>query len=246
MCLAQTGITPADRGKSVYRSNCAFCHGLDAKGGRGPNLVSAPLTHGDRDDDIVRVIKQGVPGTSMPAFGDLEKTELSYLLAHLKSLGGNAPRRALAIGDAGVGRGVYSRYGCAGCHRIGDDGSDFGPDLSRIGSARSIEYLRESVVNPDADIPQAFEGVTVTAKDGSKVQGVRINEDTFSVQLRDPRSEFRSFWKDEVTEVKAETKSLMPAFSTLAKTELDNLVAYMASLRGVSIQGDARKAEGVH
>ena len=71
------------------------------------------------------------------------------------------------------------------------EGSAFGPDLSRIGAARSIKYVRDSIVNPLADVPQKYQGITVVTKDGRNVTGVPINEDTFSVQLRDASQSFQ-------------------------------------------------------
>jgi len=125
-------------------------------------------------------------------------------------------------------------------------GSIFGPDLSIIGSARSIEYLRESIVKPSADVPEEFEGVTVVLDDGSRVRGIRINEDTFSIQLRDPAQQIRMFQKDDLREVIHEKQSLMPAYQQLAPSDLDSLVAYLASLRGLAEpSADIKKAGGI-
>src|SRR6266851_2423319 len=85
---------------------------------------------------------------------------------------------AAGAGDPIKCRQVYQRSGCAACHRIGVEGSVFGPELSRIGAGRSAEYIRESILNPSADIPEGYAGVTVITKDGKRVIGVRINEDT--------------------------------------------------------------------
>jgi putative heme-binding domain-containing protein len=125
-------------------------------------------------------------------------------------------------------------------------GSIFGPDLSRIGSARSVEYLRESIVQPSADVPEEYEGVTVALKDGTRVRGIRINEDTFSIQLRDPAQRIRMFQKDDLREVIHERDSLMPAYKQIAAGDLDSLVAYLASLRGsAEPSADIKKAGGI-
>ena len=81
--------------------------------------------------------------------------------------------------------------------RSAAEGSTYGPDLTRIGGARSVKYLEESIVDPSADIPADYQGVTVVTKEGSRVVGVRVNEDSFTVQLRLPSQEFRSFVKDD-------------------------------------------------
>jgi putative heme-binding domain-containing protein len=244
LCAGQSGA-PAS-GRALFRSNCAFCHGADARGGRGPNLVSAPLAHGESDDAIKTVIREGVPGTSMPAFSEFTPGELANIVAYLKSLSHGVNRVLKVPGDAEKGRLVYAANGCSACHRIGTQGSVFGPDLSRIGSARSVEYIRESIVNPSADVPEEYEGVTVVTNDGRSVTGIRINEDTFSVQLRDASQKFRMFEKDQVREVKDAGKSLMPAYASLPANDLQNLVAYLCSLRAEAQNTDTvNKARGI-
>ena len=235
-----------EQGRAVFRSNCAFCHGGDARGGRGPNLVSAPLTHGESDDAIKTVIREGVPGTSMPSFSDFTPEDVADLVAYLRSLSQGVSRQIHIAGDAAKGRQVYMQNGCVGCHRVGTEGSAFGPDLSRIGAARSVEYIRESIVNPSADIPDEYQGVTVTTNDGRSVTGTRINEDTFSVQLRDVSQRFHMFQKDQLREVKDADKSLMPAYGAFSKTDLENLLAYLNSLRGASQKTDlVNKGAGI-
>ncbi|HKX00796.1 MAG TPA: c-type cytochrome [Bryobacteraceae bacterium] len=218
-------------GKTTFRSNCGFCHGLTGGGGRGPALASGRFLHGSTDEDLKNVILNGVPGTTMPSF-EFEKDELARLIAYIRSLSTGAVKAEPVPGDAVKGSAVYERSGCAGCHQIGLEGSVFGPDLTRIGAGRSAEYIRESLINPSADIPDEFNGVTVVTRDGKRITGIRINEDTFTVQLRDASQKFRMFEKDEVKSVTHETKSLMPAYSSLPNDDLQNLLAYLDSLRG--------------
>jgi cytochrome c oxidase cbb3-type subunit 3 len=232
-------------GKATFRSNCAFCHGLTGGGGRGPALSSGRFVHGSTTDDISNVIRSGVPGTTMPAF-EFEKSELNELIAYVRSLSGSAPKASPVAGDRVKGREIYDRSGCGGCHRIGMEGSVFGPELTRIGTGRSAEYLRESIVNPSADIPEEYGGVTVVTRDGRRITGVRVNEDTFTVQMRDASQNFRMFQKDEIQQVIPETKSLMPPYSSLSKDDLQNLLTYLDSLRGdLNAGAGVKKAEGI-
>jgi len=219
---------------------------MTATGGRGPNLVSGQLSHGDSDDAIKRVVRIGVPGTTMPAFSDFTSEELGQIIDYLHSLSKNATRQDQIPGDPHKGQLVYETNGCAGCHRIAGQGSIFGPELTRIGAARSIEYLRESITKPSADIPEAFEGVTVVEKDGKRIRGIRINEDTFSIQIRDAGQKIRMYQKDDLREVIDEKQSLMPPYNQLSAVDLDNLVAYLASLRGaVDSTATVKKAKGI-
>ena len=243
---SQTDLDLAD-GKATFRSNCAFCHGLTGGGGRGPALASGRFLHGSTDEDIKTVIRGGVPGTTMPSF-EFEKDELDHLVAYVKSLSGSGSgaHASPVSGDAGRGRQIYERSGCAGCHRIGTEGSVYGPELTRIGAGRSPEYIRESIVNPSADIPEEFTGVTVILRDGKRIRGVRINEDTFTVQLRDASQNFRMFQKDDIQQVIHETKSLMPAYSSLSQDDLQNLLAYLESLQGdLNAGAGVKKEKGI-
>jgi cytochrome c oxidase cbb3-type subunit 3 len=251
VCAMQNGVAQInegglDQGKAIYRSNCAFCHGLTAEGGRGPNLMSSNLLHSAPDETITNIITRGVPGSTMPAF-DLPKDDLSALLQFLRSLSGSGATNVKVPGDVKAGEAVYSRSGCANCHRIGNIGSIYAPDLTRMGAGRSIEYIRESIVDPSADIPDGYGGVTVVMKDGRRVSGVRVNEDTFTVQIRKPDQGFALFDKSETKEVIHETKSMMPSYSHLSATDLQNLLAYLETLRGEPASGgEANKAEGIH
>ena len=245
LCSAQTNEAGIAQGKAVFRSNCAFCHGLTAQGGRGPNLISSSMLHSAADDAIKSVITHGVPGTTMPGF-EFPKDDLDGLVQYLHSLSGAHAETSKPPGDAKAGALIYSSNGCANCHRIGSAGSIYGPDLTRIGAGRSLEYLRESVVDPSADIAENYGGVTVVSKDGKKVSGVRINEDTFSVQIRKPDQGFALFDKSQTKEVIHETKSMMPAYNRLSASELQNLLAYLETLRGSQAAGaDANKAQGI-
>lgn len=242
--MAQRETDLAD-GKATFRSNCAFCHGLTGGGGRGPALNTGRFLHGSTDGDIKNVIRRGVPGTTMPSF-DFEKDELDRLVAYLRTLSGPAAKHAPVAGDSVKGKVVYEHSGCSGCHRIGMEGSVFGPELTRIGAGRSPGYIRESLVNPSADIPEDYAGVTVLTRDGKRITGIRINEDTFTVQLRDQSQTFRMFEKDEVKQVIHETKSLMPSYGTLPKQDIENLLAYLDSLRGdLGAGAQAKKAGGI-
>ena len=243
---SQTNLDLAD-GKATFRSNCAFCHGLTGGGGRGPALNTGRFLHGSTDDDIKTVISGGVPGTTMPSF-EFEKEELDHLVAYVRSLSGlgAGAQPTPVAGSAVRGRQVYERSGCSGCHRIGTEGSVYGPDLTRIGAGRSLQYIRESILNPSADIPEDYTGVTVITRDGKRVTGVRINEDTFTVQLRDASQNFRMFQKDEVQQVIHETKSLMPAYGSLSQEDLQNLLAYLESLQGdLNAGAGVKKEKGI-
>lgn len=236
------GNPSATQGRALFLSNCSICHGALGEGGRGPNLSSRMYERSI--SEIEKVIREGVPGSQMPSFGHLENDEMGQLVTFVKSLGTSASVEK-ATGDAAAGKLVYGKQRCAMCHRIGREGSVYGPELSRVGAGRSLAYLKSSILDPSADVMPDHQGVLVTTRDGTRVQGVRVNEDTFTVQLRDIGQRFRMFRKDEVRSAESMTKSLMPAYPGLAEKELDDLVAYLASLRGPASDAAAKQAEGI-
>jgi cytochrome c oxidase cbb3-type subunit 3 len=228
---AQTNLN-LGQGRAVFRSNCAFCHGLTGTGGRGPNLAASRFATGGSDTAFKNIVRNGVPGTTMPAFDTMEADELDNLTLFLRELGAAGVKNEPVAGDPKLGRQVYQRNGCGTCHRTGEEGSIFGPDLSRIGGGRPTAYIRESIVDPSKDIPEEYQGVTVVTGDGKRISGIRVNEDTFTVQLRDRQQHFRMFDKNQMKDVIHETKSLMPAYAGLSSEDLTNLLAYLDTLRG--------------
>jgi cytochrome c oxidase cbb3-type subunit 3 len=137
-------------------------------------------------------------------------------------------------GDPARGAEIYRTKGnCGGCHAIAGEGGVGGPDLTSIGEMRSAAYLRESLVDPQSAVPEGYLRVTVIPKTGGSVTGVRANEDSFSIQVRDDSGRSYSFWKTDIVRVdKPRDKSPMPSFrAQLSDPELTDLVAYLASLK---------------
>jgi putative heme-binding domain-containing protein len=216
-------------GEAIFNQSCAGCHGMEGAGGRGPSL-RGQLRHGNQKSDIANVVSNGLPGTGMPKFG-FEKEDLNALVSYVQSLSRASANKPHPAGDIAAGKRIYETHSCSGCHKIGSEGSAFGPNLTRIGAARSYDYLKTSVVNPSADVPENYQGITIVARDGKRYSGVRVNEDSFTVQLRLPNQQFMSFDKQNIQEEIPEKESPMPAYR-LNATDLDNLLAYLSSLAG--------------
>jgi cytochrome c oxidase cbb3-type subunit III len=241
---ALAAAVSAQDGKVIFRSNCAFCHGITGTGGRGPSLVSPRITQSTSDAVLKTIIREGIGG--MPAFFRIEDDDLARLITFIRSLGRPDAEPYAVSGDANHGAEIYRKSGCSSCHRIGETGSLFGPDLTRIGAARTPEYIRQSVVDPSADIPAEYEGVTAVTKNGKRVTGIRINEDTFSIQIRLPDETFALFRKSQLTGVINEARSLMPSYDRLSAGDLQDLLAYLdAQRRPVTAQSGTGKSEGL-
>jgi putative heme-binding domain-containing protein len=231
------GVTqPADdlaQGKLLYIGHCAPCHGIEGVGGRGPALNQQTMRHVTDEASLFRVIKSGIPGGEMPGAWQLTDREIRLVAGYVRSLGRIAVTKL--AGDPAKGKAIYEKNGgCAVCHIIRGGGGNLGPDLSAVGTRRSPAYLREALLDPGAASPDGYLVVTITDRDDSKVRGIRANEDSFTIQLRDANNRFHSFRKREIKDLKKEVGvSTMPSYkTTLTNAEIDDLVAYLASLRG--------------
>jgi putative heme-binding domain-containing protein len=219
-------------GMSLYRRLCGECHGLDALGYRGPNLIAYL---GDASDEaLFQTIRRGVPGTEMPA-SNRPDNELLQIMAYLRNMNAVAPADSAPQGNVANGEQLFTKQ-CQNCHRVGGKGGRLGPDLSRIGSARTRAALVREIRTPHEVIPAGFETVTIVTKDGQKVRGVKKNEDAFSIQVMDMRERIQGYLKSNV-EVQYDKNSLMPAFDPkrMSDSDLNDLVGYLTTLRGYDV-----------
>jgi putative heme-binding domain-containing protein len=197
-----------DHGKRLYVGQCAGCHGIEGVGGRGPALNRATFSRPKDNAELFNVIKNGIPGTEMPEAWHLTDREAWRVAGYVRSLGRTTEVKL--PGDAGRGRELYRAKGCAGCHIVRGEGGNLGPELTEIGARRSAAYLRQSLVDPAAAVPEGFLVVTATTRDGRTVRGARANEDSFTIQLRDETNRFHSFRKSELKNLKKEFGASRP------------------------------------
>jgi putative heme-binding domain-containing protein len=219
------------RGKKLFEVHCALCHGPTGEGGRGPLLAQAKLRRAADDAALVKILEEGIRGTEMPGADSMTPHEVRQTAAYVRSLG-KVPAKPVP-GNPSHGAELYRAKGCAGCHSIKGDGGVAGPDLASIGSQRSAPYLRESIENPSAAVPEGYLLVKAVTKSGETVTGARLNEDSFSVQILDSAGRPHSFWKQDIAELeKQRGRSPMPSYKgQLTGEELTDLVAYLASLK---------------
>ena len=129
-------------GMGLFRARCADCHGMDAHGVRGPDITQV-WASGRTDEGLFTTIKNGIAGTEMPAQPRLFDHETWQILAYLRTLAASS-RPEPPRGDAENGKKIY-QANCVSCHRVNGAGGRLGPDLSRIGAARSREVLELSI-----------------------------------------------------------------------------------------------------
>ncbi len=217
-------------GMSLYRRLCGECHALDATGYRGPNLI-AYMANGAADEAMFHVIRKGVPGTEMPQSARPDH-EILQVMAYLRNMGAVAPADTMPSGNVANGQQLFAKQ-CQNCHRVAGKGGRLGPDLTRIGGARTHAALVREIRTPHEWIPPAYETVTIVTKDGQKIRGIKKNEDAFSVQVMDMRERIQGYLKSNA-EVTLEKNSLMPVFDAkrLPDSDLTDLVGYLSTLRG--------------
>jgi len=104
-------VKVAKLGEFEFRANCAFCHGLGARGGgRGPDLTRTPKKHGDSDTEIFNTINNGVPGTAMPPNGatqqgvGMTEEEIWQVVTYIRSV---EKKPAMVNGDTKRGRELW-------------------------------------------------------------------------------------------------------------------------------------------
>lgn len=241
----------AKLGEFEFRANCAFCHGLGARGGgRGPDLTRTPKKHGDSDAEIFNTINNGVPGTAMPPNGatqqgvGMTEEEVWQVVTYIRSVEKKSDARSL--GNAEHGKQLfYGSAACGTCHMVNGKGGRLGPDLSGAASARSTEYLTESLRVPSKrlaqgiseamkEFSQEYETANVTAADGTKYVGVVLNEDAFTLQILDTRENLHSWEKSSLKSYEKTRQSLMPAYDekALPEKDLQDLLAFLAAASG--------------
>jgi putative heme-binding domain-containing protein len=219
-------------GQRLFALNCARCHGAKGEGSRGPTLTRPKLPHAPDDAALVGVIKDGIRGTEMPGVGAMDDHEILQTAAYVRSLG-KIPLQPVP-GDPARGAELFRGKGnCGACHSIHGEGGVAGPDLTTVGDARAPSHLRNAVLDPQSVIPDDYLLVTVVPANGSSVTGQRVNEDSFSIQVRDAGGSSHSFWKSDLRSIeKQRGKTPMPSYKgRLSDPELTDLVAFLASLK---------------
>ena len=239
------GPEELEKGRKLFEAHCIACHGPKGEGSRGPTLAQPNLPRSGDDPGLVRIIQSGIAGTEMPR-PMLQQGEAPYIAAYVRTLG-QVPVEPVP-GDPAKGAELFKTKGaCMTCHTLNGQGMAIGPDLTEIGLKRSVAFLRRSLTEPGADIPQSFDPyrsdislprnfmfIRAKTKAGKDVAGIRVNEDTYSIQLRDLTGELHSYYKKELAELHKDTGvSPMPVYSgVFTPAELDDMVAYLVSLRG--------------
>jgi cytochrome c oxidase cbb3-type subunit III len=223
-----TWAKTVDLGTSLFERNCVVCHGIGGTGGRGPPLNRARLALAPDDSALRALIRNGHP-PDMPGNQFFSEEDLDVVAGYVRFLGRTEVEEVR--GDAAHGAEVFTKRGCPACHIIAGKGSGYGPELTGLSDRRSARYLRQVILQPTAHLPEGFLMVRAVTEGGQEIRGIRVNEDNYTLQLKDMTGRFYTFRKSDLKEIeKLVGESPMPSFEgTLSDTELDDVVAFLLS-----------------
>jgi cytochrome c oxidase cbb3-type subunit III len=233
----------AERGRKIFVPTCGFCHGNDAHGKSGPDLVrSALVLHDNKGDVMGPVIQNGRPERGMPAFSALSAEQIADISAFLHSRAADVSNRFaykignLITGDARIGAAFFNGDGrCGSCHSANGD-------LAHVASKYEPVELQRRMLYPAPNLidvllgrtvaPSAPTRVTVQLASGEKVSGTLDHLDEFTVSLHDADGWHRSFPRESVTvdveDPRAAHEGLLPKYSD---QQMHDVFAYLETLK---------------
>jgi cytochrome c oxidase cbb3-type subunit 3 len=236
LVLTAFGASPdpksVERGKQLFQQACGFCHGNDATGARGPDLVRSALVNHDSGGKLIGpAVKDGRPDKGMPAFSytDAQLADLTAFLHEQvraaldsNSVPGDYPVEKLATGDAGAGKAYFFGAGhCDACH------SPTG-DLAGIAKRYSPINLESRFLYPRG----ARRSVTVTLLSGEQASGTLAQIDEFNVALRDGTGWYRSWPRSQVrVEVHDPLEKHRELLYKYTDSDIHNLFTYLETLK---------------
>jgi cytochrome c553 len=166
------GAADAGAGATIFKAECAGCHGQRATGGLGPDLTRGTFRTAIDDDAMFRVIATGIPGSRMPgALGRHSAEDVWQLVGYVRSLG---------PATAAVAR------------------SDKAADRQPSGEQPPVDLQRAATLRSSSDGNQI---VRITTLNGAVHSGRRMDEDTFSVRVLDDRGVLRSFERSSLRSI---------------------------------------------
>ena len=244
MGIASIDKEAAERGRKIFIPTCAFCHGNDAHGKSGPDLVRSPVVlHDNKGDVLGPVIKNGRPERGMPAFSTLSAEQIADISVFLHSRAADVSNRFaykigdLVTGDAQKGAAFFNGDGhCASCHSATGDLARVATKYQPVDLQRRMLYPAPNLIDMllgRAVAPSAPTKVTVQLASGERVSGTLDHLDEFTVSLTDPAGWYRSFPRESLTAVdvqdpRAAHEELLPKYSD---QQMHDIFAYLETLK---------------
>src|SRR5690242_388288 len=226
-----------ERGRKQFVESCGFCHGADATGARGPDLVRSPLVaHDVKGDQIGEVIRRGRPDKGMPPLSNMTDEQIADIAAFLHERAKEGlesagiprgyPLEKLLTGDADAGKAFFNGAGgCKNCH------SPTG-DLAGVAGKYSPIELEARMLYPGHRKNGPRPTAIVTLPSGEQIKGELVHADDFVIGLRDASGWYRSFSRDRVkVDIQDPLATHRDLLGKLTQTEMHNLFAFLASLK---------------
>ena len=232
-----------ERGRKIFVPTCGFCHGNDAHGKSGPDLVRSPLVlHDNKGDAIGPVIRNGRPDRGMPAFAAMTNEQIGDISTFFHSLAQAVTNRFayqigdVITGDATKGAAFFNGDGhCSNCHQPAGD-------LAHVASKYEAVELQRRMMYPAPNVLDVFLGrpvapaapskVIVKLASGETVSGTLIHLDEFTVTMHDASGAYRSFSREKATidvqDPRAQHEALLPLYTD---EQMHNVLAYLETLK---------------
>ncbi len=243
MGLPKVDQAALERGRRIFVPTCGFCHGNDARGKSGPDLLrSAVVLHDNKGEMLGPVIRAGRPDRGMPAFASLSSEQIADISTFLHAQAADVKNRFaykigdIVTGDPAKGEAFFRGDGhCASCHSPAGD-------LAHVAGKYDPAELQRRMLYPSPNLIDLFLGkvtkptvptkVTVRLPDGQTVSGTLDHLDEFAVTLHDSAGWYRSFSrktvKVEVDDPRAEHLALLAAYTD---DDMHNMLAYLETLK---------------
>jgi len=220
-------------GAQIFATQCTPCHGTSGDQIPGVNFRAGQFKRVVTDNDLRATITTGVPGTAMQPFA-FGASELTGIVSYLRNMA-SFDAKGLLVGNASRGQALFAGEGkCATCHAVNGKGPRVAPDLGDVGVLRTAELLHRTLIDPAASMLPANRPIHAVTKDGKVINGRRLNEDTYTVQLIDEQERLVSLTKSDLREFTVLKTTPMPTYKDqFSAQQLADLEAYLLSLRGV-------------
>lgn len=233
----------AERGRQIFVPTCGFCHGNDARGKSGPDLVRSTLVlHDSKGNLIGPVVHNGRPDRGMPAFPALTSAQVADISAFLHSRAAAVSNRFsykigdVVTGDPKKGEAFFNGTGhCDSCHSPTGDLAHIANKYTPVELQRRMLYPAPNLLDlymGKAVKPAAPTKVTVHLSSGKEVSGILDHMDEFSVSLHDTSGWYHSYFRKDVTvdvqDPRAEHLKLLPEYTD---ADMHNVLAYLETLK---------------
>ena len=242
-----------ENGSELFQMNCAvgYCHGSEGRSARGPALREREWM----PRDLYRMTHDGLPGTSMPAWnGVLSPEDIWAVTAYIMTLASNPVQSASALvsievgaerpmeltGDAKLGEELFfdltREKRCGLCHRLGEKGTQVGPNLAVVAGEKTAEDLERDIRQPGRARTFGFELTEVSTRDGEVIRGVLAEQTSTQVRIYDTSvlpPVLRTVPADELRRVRSRNeRSPMPGGweSVYSDAEIGAIVAFLMAM----------------